>query len=177
MSSVDQQEALTAARIAAGVEEAAVEPASGSATAAGDAASKKYASRDDILDAAGKVAEEEHEIEGIGWLLLSELSGEARAKVLGKMGMAIEDGKLVDPAWTSAYQRLVLLHGVVDPSSAAGARLPLFREGDMDRLMRLGGSKITEAVAVVERLSKMGRFQESAEGNSAAPPSGDSTSG
>lgn len=169
MSSVDQQESA----VVSAVEKSEPE------TVAGPPAvqPRKFASRDDVLDAAGRFAEEEHEIEGIGWLLLSELSGEARAKVLGKMGMAIEDGKLVDPAWTSAYQRLVLLHGVVDPSSAAGARLPLFREGDMDRLMRLGGSKITEAVAVVERLSKMGRFQESAEGNSAAPPSGDSTSG
>ena len=173
MSSADQKERLAAARKKAGVEEEAVEEAA----APVPEAARRFASRDDVLDAAGRFAEEEHEIEGRGWLVLSEISGEARAKILGKMGMALEDGKLVDPAWTSQYQRLILLNGVVDPGSPMGARLPLFREGDMDRLMRLGGSKITEAVAVVERLSKMGRFQESAEGNSAAPPSGDSTSG
>ena len=173
MSSADQKERLAAARKKAGVEEEAVEEAAASVPEA----ARRFASRDDVLDAAGRFAEDEHEIEGIGLLLLSEISGEARARILGKMGMALENGKLVDPAWTSQYQRLILLSGVVDPSSPPGARTPLFREGDMDRLMKVGGSKIAEATEVVERLSKMGRFQESAEGNSAAPPSGDSTSG
>ncbi len=136
-----------------------------------------YASRDEILSAAGRFAEEEHDVEGIGWVMLSEISGEARARILGRMGMALEDGKLTDSAWTGHYQRALLLAGVVDPSSPEGARLPLLREGDLDRLMKLGGAKVTDMVTVIERLSKMGRFQESAEKNSVPIPSAVSTSG
>ncbi len=137
-----------------------------------------FASRAQILDAAGSFAEEEHDLEGVGKLLLSEISGAARANILGQMATAIEGNKLTDPSWTTKYQKTLLQHGVVDPASPAGARVPLFKDGDMDRLMQLGGAKIQDVVDAVERLSRMGRYQESAEGNSAAATqNGASTSG
>ena len=136
-----------------------------------------FASRTDILDAAGRFAEEEHDLEGVGKLLLSEISGATRAEILGQMATAIEGNKLTDPAWTTKYQKTLLRAGVVDPASPVGARTPMFREGDLDRLMQIGGAKLSGVVDAIEKLSRMGRYQESAEGNSEATPSVDSISG
>ena len=140
----------------------------------------KFASRDDFLNAAGRFDEEELTIDGIGTLLLSEISGHARAEILGTMAMGLqadpesgEKGKLD----TAGYQRALLLNGVVDPSSPPGARKPLFREADMDRVMKVGGAKIQAAAEAIERLSKMGRWSVSAEGNSGRTPNAVSTSG
>lgn len=137
----------------------------------------RYASRDEILGAASHLQEEEAEIEGLGRLIFSELTGEARALVLGKMGTALEGTKLTDPKWTSQYHRTLLQNGIVDPESPRDARRPMFRDGDMTKLMQLGGGKIAQAIEIIERLSKMGRFTESAEGNSDSTLNGDSTSG
>jgi len=144
------------------------------------AASKAFADKGAWLAAAGRFKEEEHEVEGIGVVLFSEISAAARAEILGQMASAMqpdpetkEKGKLD----TVAYQKALLLAGVVDPNSPAGSRNPLFKAGDMDAVMRIGGAAVTEAVAVVERLSKMGRWQVEAEGNSEPTPSGASTSG
>lgn len=143
-------------------------------------ASVKFASRDDWIGAAGKFAEEEYTIDGIGLVLLSEISGAARADILGTMATALqpdpetkEKGRLD----TTAYQRALLLAGVVDPVSPAGDRRPLFRAGDMELVMRVGGAKVQTACEVIERLSKMGRWQTDAEGNSEATRNGASTSG
>ena len=136
-----------------------------------------FASRTDILDAAGRFAEEEHDLEGVGKLLLSEISGAARAKILGQMATAIEGNKLADPTWTTKYQKTLLQNGIVDPESAPGNRTPMFKEADLDRLMQLGGAKIQDVVDAVERLSRMGRYQESAEGNFGPTQNGDFTSG
>lgn len=135
-----------------------------------------FASRAQILDAAGVFAEEEHDLEGVGKLLLSEISGAARAKILGQMATAIEGNKLADPSWTTKYQKTLLQAGIVDPESPAGNRNPMFREGDLDRLMQLGGAKIQDVVDAIERLSRMGRYQESAEGNFVTTQNGASTS-
>lgn len=144
-----------------------------------EAAAPGFASRGDILAAAGRFAEEEHDLEGVGKLLLSEISGAARAKILGQMATAIEGNKLTDPTWTTKYQKTLLQAGVVDPSSPPGARNPMFSEkgGDLDILMQLGGSKLAGVVDAIEKLSRMGRYQESAEGNSETTLSVASTSG
>ena len=156
-------------------------PANTLKTAAADddaaPAAPGFASRSDILDAAGRFSEEEHDLEGVGKLLLSEISGAARAKILGQMATAIEGNKLSDPTWTAKYQKTLLQNGIVDPASPAGARKPLFQEGDLDRLMQLGGAKISGVVDAIEKLSRMGRYQESAEGNSEVTPSDASISG
>ncbi len=141
------------------------------------AAPNGFASRAQILDAAGNFTEEEHDLEGVGKLLLSELSGAARAGILGELGIAIQDNRLTDPLWTERYQKTLLGHGVIDPSSPPGDRKPLFKQGDLDRLMQLGGAKITGVVDAIERLSRMGRYQESAEKNSAGTQNGASISG
>jgi hypothetical protein len=136
-----------------------------------------FASRDDILGAAGRFAEAEFELEGVGKVLLSEISGQARAEILGQMATAIEGNKLSDPTWTAKYQKAMLRNGVVDPTSPAGDRKPFFREGDLDRLMKLGGAKIAALVDEIEKLSRMGSYQESAEGNSVITLNGASSSG
>lgn len=140
----------------------------------------QFASRDDFLNAAGKFAEETFHVDGIGNLLLSEISGEARADILGSMASALqsdpttgEKGKLD----TNGYQRRLLLAGVVDANSPEGDRKPLFKAGDLDRVMKVGGAKIQTVCGAIERLSKMGRWQTSAEENSEATPSDASTSG
>ena len=151
-------------------------PAAEAVAVAAEPALNGFASRTDILGAAGHFAEEEHELEGVGKLLLSEISGAARAEILGQMATAIEGEKLTDPTWTSKYQKTLLRHGIVDPSSPPAARTPLFKEGDLDAVMQLGGGKLGKIIDAIERLSRMGRYQESAEKNSAATQNGASTS-
>jgi len=138
----------------------------------------KYVSRDDWLAAVGRFAEEEHEIEGLGVLLLSEVSGEVRADIMSDLSSVVlqPDGtpRRVDQR---AYQKRLLQAGVVDPDSPAGSRNPLFKAGDMDRVMKIGGQKIADVVDVIERLSGLGRYQAAAEGNSETTPNGAGTSG
>ena len=135
-------------------------------------AAKKYATRDDFLGAAGNLAEEELDVDGVGTLILSEITGADRAKIIGKSAQAMNDGALD----LAAYQGSLLLAGVVDPSSPKGARNPLLKEADLGRIMKLGAAKVQEIVDVIERLSLMGRFSGVAEGNSVQTLSEGSTS-
>lgn len=135
---------------------------------------KKFASRDDWLAQAGVLKEEELEVEGLGWLLLSEITGDVRAEIVGQqsVGLLAEQRKID----AKAYQRTLILAGVVDPQSPPGDRKPMFRPGDMDRVMRVGGGKIAGIVDVIERLSSLGQYQGAAEGNSVPTRNGASTS-
>ena len=142
-------------------------------------AAPKFATRDDFLAAAGKYAEEEYDAPGIGLLLLSEIGGDARAEILGNMAMALQpdpETKEKGTLDTKGYQRGLLAAGVVDPNSPPGARTPLFSRGDLDQVMKVGGAVVAGIADVIERLSLMGRYQPSAEGNSANTPNGASTS-
>ena len=135
---------------------------------------KKFASRDDWLNLAGVLKEEEHNVEGLGTLLLSEVTGAVRAEIMATQSEGLlADKKKVDAA---SYQRTLLQHGVVDPSSPAGDRKPLFRPGDMERVMRIGGAKIAEVVDHIERLSGLGVYTGEAEKNSEASQNGATTS-
>lgn len=139
-----------------------------------EAAEKKYVSRDEWLNLAGHLKEEEHTVEGLGTLLLSEIAGDVRADIVAAQSVGLlADQKKID---AKAYQRTLLQHGVVDPSSPQGARTSLFRPGDMDRVMKLGGGKIAEIVDKIEKLSGLGQYAGAAEGNSETSLNGDSTS-
>lgn len=135
---------------------------------------RKFLSRDDWLNQAGVLKEEELEVEGFGLLLLSEITGDARAEIVGHQSVGLlADQRKID---AKAYQRSLILAGVVDPSSPKGDRKPMFRPGDMDRVMKIGGGKIAEIVDAVEKLSALGAYTGAAEGNSEATPNGASTS-
>lgn len=135
---------------------------------------KKFLSREDWLNQAGLLAEEEHYVEGLGWLLLSEISGDARADIVGRQSVGLlAESRRID---AKDYQRSLLLAGVVDPGSPKGDRRPMFRPGDMDKVMRVGGAKIADVVDAIERLSALGGYQGAAEGNSDSIQSGAGTS-
>lgn len=119
--------------------------------------------RDGFLAAAGKLAERVLLVDGLGRVLIGELSGADRADIIEKQAVAYQDKKLA----VKSYQRDLLMRGILDPSSPEGARTPLFRAADMDQVMRVGGAKIAKIVAAVEELSGLGAAaQKSAEGNS-----------
>lgn len=134
-----------------------------------------FVSRESWLAQAGKLREAEHTVEGLGKLLLSELTGGARAAIQTNQSTGLlADLKRID---VSAYQRALLLQGVMDPSSPVGDRKPLFSAGDMDAVMKVGGAKIESVIDKLEELSGLGKSQASAEGNSPATPSSAGTSG
>jgi hypothetical protein len=138
------------------------------------AVERKFVSRDEWLNQAGILKEEEHYVDGFGYLLLSEVTGDVRADIVSSQSQGLlADKKSID---AKQYQRQLIMAGVVDPSSPEGARLPMFRPGDMDRVMKLGGSKIAEIVDVIEKLSSLGQYGGAAEGNSEITPNGASTS-
>ena len=124
-------------------------------------------SRDALLAAAGKLNEEVHTVDGLGTLLLGEIGADVRAEILTEQQsvalFAEGAAKKLDRKW---YEKKLLLAGVLDPQSPEGNRAPLFKPGDMDSVMRIGGAKIAEVVDAIERLSLMGRHMVSAEGNS-----------
>ena len=136
-------------------------------TKAPEAKAPVFATRDNWLTSAGKLNEEEKNIEGIGLMLLSEIGADVRAEILTEQQsvalFAEGAAKKLDRKW---YEKKILLAGVLDPTSPEGARLPLFKPGDMDTVMRNGGAKIAEVVDSIEKLSLMGRYVQSAEGNS-----------
>jgi hypothetical protein len=135
---------------------------------------KKFASREDWLNNVGVLKEKEVEIEGLGLLLLSEITGEARAEIVGWQSVGLlADQKKID---AKMYQRQLIQAGVVDPSSPPGDRKPMFRPGDMDRVMKIGGGKIAEIVEEIEKLSALGAYAGAAEGNSDSTQNGASTS-
>lgn len=133
-----------------------------------------YVSRDEWLNLAGHLKEEELHVEGLGTLLLSEIPGDVRADIVADQSVGLlADQKKID---AKKYQRTLLQHGVVDPNSPVGARTSLFRPGDMDRVMKLGGGKIAEVVDAIEKLSGLGQYAGAAEGNSESSQNGGSTS-
>lgn len=139
-----------------------------------EAAVKKFLSRDDWLNQAGVLKEEEVEVEGFGLLLISEVTGDVRAEILGDQSVGLlADQRKID---AKVYQRKLILAGVIDPTSPKGDRKPLFRMGDMDRVMKIGGGKIADVVDAIERLSSLGQYAGVAEGNSVGTQNGASTS-
>lgn len=135
---------------------------------------KRFVSRDEWLNNAGVLKEEEREIAGLGLLLLSEITGDARAEIVGVQSEGLlADRRKID---AKAYQRALILAGVVDPSSPRGARMPMFRPGDLDRVMKIGGGKIADIVDAIEKLSALGQYAGAAEGNSEGTLNGASTS-
>lgn len=140
------------------------------------AADNGFVTRDQWLAQAGRFKEETITVEGLGKLLIVELSGLARAQIQSQQSVGIlSDVKRVDAA---AYQRAVILAGVADPASPAESRRPMFTAGDMDKVMSIGGGKIARIVEAIEKLSGLdAKAQETAEGNSGATPSAAGTSG
>lgn len=135
---------------------------------------KRFLTREDILSAANKLKEEETQIEGLGTLLLSEITGSVRADLIAQQATGMmADQKKFD---RQSYERTLIQAGVMDPSSPPGGRTTLFRMGDMDRVMKLGASKIETIVTTIERLSSMGESAGVAEGNSATSRNGGGTS-
>jgi hypothetical protein len=137
-------------------------------------ATKKFASREDWLNNVGVLKEKEVEIDGLGLLVLSEITGEARAEIVGWQSVGLlADQKKID---AKMYQRQLIQAGVVDPSTPPGDRKPMFRPGDMDRVMKIGGSKIADVVDEIEKLSALGAYAGAAEGNFDSTQNGASTS-
>lgn len=134
-----------------------------------------FLNREQWLAQAGRFAEKTIDVPGLGKVLIAELSGLARAQIQAQQSAGLlADSKRVDVA---AYQRAVLLAGVIDPTSPPDARRPLFQGGDMDRVMSLGGGKITIVVTEIEKLSGLDESALSrAEENSGEAPSGAGTS-
>ncbi len=134
-----------------------------------------FASREDWFGAAGKLAEEFVHVEGIGKLLLSEVTGEVRADIMSdQSAVLLTEGpnKKLDQ---KSYHKKLLLAGVVEPSSPPESRLPFFRPGDVDRAMKVGGAKIAKVIDVIERLSGLGQYAGLAEKNSEPSPNGAGT--
>ncbi len=134
-----------------------------------------FVTRDAWLAQAGKFKERTIHVDGLGEVLLMEISGAARAAIQSQQSAGLlSDVKRVDAA---AYQRALILAGVADPASPEGARRPLFTAGDMDRVMGVGASKIEVIVTALEELSGLGaEAVKSAEGNSEKTPSDAGTS-
>lgn len=132
--------------------------------------------RDLWLNASQKLAEEWITVEGLGKVLVSEITAKARADIMTiqSTGLLTEVGKSIDHL---RHQKTLLLAGVLDPSSPEGARQPLFQAGDVDKVMEIGASKIAEVIDAIEKLSKLGRYAASAEGNSGPTSSDAGTSG
>lgn len=144
--------------------------------AASKSAPAEPVTRDLWLSAGQNLAEEWLEIEGLGKVLVSEITAKARAEImtLQSSGLLTEVGKSVDHL---ANQTTLLLKGVMDPASPEGARQPLFRADDVDEVMQIGASKIAVIIDAIERLSKLGRYTASAEGNSVTSPTDAGSSG
>jgi hypothetical protein len=134
-----------------------------------------FVSRDGWLAQAGRYAEKTITVDGLGKLLIVELSGTARAAIQAQQSKGLlADSKTID---VGAYQRAVLLAGVADPASPTEARLPMFKQGDMDAVMRIGGGKIAKVVEAIEVLSGLDAgAAKRAEENSVGTPSAGGTS-
>lgn len=139
-------------------------------------AAPEFVGREQWLGAGSKLAEDVVEVEGLGKVLVSEITAKVRAEIMTiqSSGLLTDVGKSIDHL---RHQKTLLLAGVVDPSSPEGARVPLFKEGDIDAVMQLGASKVEKIIDAIERLSKLGRHATSAEGNSATSPSAAGSSG
>lgn len=138
----------------------------------------RFASRDDFLAAAGRLSEEEVDVPGLGLLLLGEIGADVRADITTDQSAVLltpekdEKGNVnVRKLDRRSYERRLLLHGVLDPGSPEGNRLALLQPGDIDRVFKIGGAKIGVVIDTIERLSMLGRYAASAEGNSNGTPS------
>lgn len=130
--------------------------------------------REALLDAASTSRDEaEVDVPGLGVVLVGEISGDERARIMEAAARAIQ-AEQVD---IRGYQKQMLAAGILDPSSPKGARVPLLRHEDIDAVMKLGAAKIRFLIDEIERLSGMGAHSfASAEKNSAPTPSESSTS-
>jgi hypothetical protein len=151
-------------------------PAPAAPAAPPPAAAPEFVGRDQWLGAGSKLAEDVVAVEGLGKVLVSEITAKVRAEIMTiqSSGLLTEVGKSIDHL---RHQKTLLLAGVIDPASPEGGRTPLFKEGDIDQVMQLGASKVEQIIDAIERLSKLGRYATSAEGNSAPTPSVAGTSG
>lgn len=140
------------------------------------AAAPDFVTRDLWLGAGQKLQEAWLDIEGFGKVLVSEITAEARAQIMTiqSTGLLTEVGKSIDHL---RHQKTLLGAGVIDPASPETARQPLFQASDLDKVMKMGASKIASIIDKIEELSKLGRYAASAEGNSATTPSDAGTSG
>ncbi len=141
-----------------------------------EAAAPEFAGREAWLGVGRRLAEETLEVAGLGKVIVSEITAKARAEIMTiqSSGLLTEVGKSIDHL---RHQKTLLLNGVVDPSSPAESRQPLFKASDIDQVMEIGASKIEQIVDAIERLSRLGRYAASAEGNSGPTPSVAGTSG
>lgn len=139
-------------------------------------AASEFVGRDAWLGVGSKLAEDVVDVEGLGKVLVSEITAKVRAEIMTiqSTGLLTETGKSIDHL---RHQKTLLLAGVIDPASPEGARTPLFKTADIDKVMELGASKVEKIIDAIERLSKLGRYASSAEGNSATTPSDAGTSG
>jgi hypothetical protein len=144
--------------------------------AAPAAPAPEFVGRDAWLGAGRKLAEAVVDVEGLGKVLVSEITAKVRAEIMTiqSSGLLTDIGKSIDHL---RHQKTLLLAGVIDPASPETARTPLFKEGDIDAVMELGASKVEKIIDKIEELSKLGRHASSAEGNSAPAPSAAGTSG
>lgn len=128
-------------------------------------------SRDAFLSSLGKLAEEDVEVDGLGTVLVREMTGKQRAQLLEVLAPAASGGK----ADLVRYQQMLLELGLVDP--ADGQPL-LDMQTSADVLAGLGASKIEQLCSAIERVSGLSKSaNERAEKNSETTPSSDSTSG
>lgn len=136
----------------------------------------EFVGREQWLGVGSKLAEEVVEVEGLGKVLVSEITAKVRAEIMTiqSSGLLTDIGKSIDHL---RHQKTLLLAGVIDPASPEGARTPLFKEGDIDQVMQLGASKVEKIIDKIEQLSKLGRHASSAEENSVKPPNAAGTSG
>ena len=90
----------------------------------------KFLSRGAFLENAGKLAEKEIDVPGLGWVIASELTADERAEVIGKQATALNSRNELD---VKSYQRSMLLYGLVDPESPPGNRRKMLRSADVDQ--------------------------------------------
>lgn len=133
-----------------------------------------FLTRDQLVgDTKGWLEEAVVEVEGVGKVLVGELTGMDRAQIVSLQAQNLRRDK-VDLA---SYQKQVLAKGILDPSSPPGARTPLLRGSDMDALMKKGGRKIGIIVDKIEELSGLKADAVSrAEGDSEETLSSDGSS-
>lgn len=127
-------------------------------------------SRDAFLAHVGKLAEELIDVPGLGRVLVRELTGADRAKVLNALAPAAA-GEKPD---LGLYQKMLLRFGLIDPNDGQ----PLLDMATVEKAMQLGASKVEALCSAIERLSGLGSrpASESAEKNSEPMPSSTATS-
>lgn len=109
---------------------------------------KKYGGRNEILSRSGKLAEVDIDIDGVTYIV-RELTGLEYAKMIALHAKA----RMHNDVAIEAYQRNMLLAGVVDPESPEGAREPAFVQADMDAVMECGAGFLEPLIEGIEELS------------------------